>query len=59
MYTDPEYAALAQAIQTLADRIASHVGRDETASMEEAYLTSMRLEYRFWEMAYTLEGWGV
>ena len=29
----------------------------EHEAMREAFLTSAKLEYRFWEMAYTLEGW--
>ncbi|MFW5978369.1 MAG: thiaminase II [Halohasta sp.] len=31
----------------------------EHAAMEAAFLTSAKLEYRFWEMAYTQEGWGL
>lgn len=29
----------------------------EREAMREAFLTSAKLEYRFWEMAYTREGW--
>jgi thiaminase/transcriptional activator TenA len=31
----------------------------EHEAMEAAFLTSAKLEYRFWEMAYTLEDWGL
>ena len=31
----------------------------EREAMEEAFLTSAKLEYRFWEMAYTEEDWGL
>jgi thiaminase/transcriptional activator TenA len=31
----------------------------EHDAMEAAFLTSAKLEYRFWEMAYTQEGWGI
>lgn len=31
----------------------------ERDAMEEAFLMSAKLEYRFWEMAYTEEGWGL
>ncbi|RQH01379.1 thiaminase II [Natrarchaeobius oligotrophus] len=31
----------------------------EHEAMTDAFLTSARLEYRFWEMAYTLEGWDI
>ena len=59
MYSSAEFAELAQAIRSLADRIGEGAGPGELAAMGEAYLTSLRLEHRFWEMAYTLEDWGV
>jgi len=31
----------------------------EHEAMEAAFLTSAKLEYRFWEMAYTQEDWGL
>ncbi|MFC7042585.1 thiaminase II [Halonotius sp. GCM10025705] len=31
----------------------------EREAMEEAFLMSAKLEYRFWEMAYSEEGWGL
>jgi len=31
----------------------------EHEAMKEAFLTSAKLEYRFWEMAYSEEGWGL
>ena len=31
----------------------------EREAMEDAFLMSAKLEYRFWEMAYTQEGWGL
>ena len=31
----------------------------EREAMEEAFLMSAKLEYRFWEMAYTTEGWDI
>ena len=43
MYTSEEFSVLA------------HHLRD----MGEAYLTSVRLEHRFWDMAYNLEEWEV
>ena len=59
VYASPEFAELAQAILTLADRIAEGAGRDELAAMDAAYLTSLRLEHMFWDMSYNLEGWAV
>ncbi len=31
----------------------------ERNAMERSFLTSAKLEYRFWEMAYRQETWGV
>ena len=59
MYTSQEFAALAQEIRTLADRVAQDAGPLQTEAMDQAYLTSLRFEYRFWEMAYSLEQWAV
>ena len=57
MYTSPEFADLARSIRALADRLGQGAGSGELAAMDEAYLTSLRFEHRFWEMAYTLEDW--
>jgi thiaminase/transcriptional activator TenA len=57
MYTSPEFAQLARTIREMADRLAERAGPDEVAAMGEAYVTSLRFEHRFWEMAYTLEDW--
>jgi thiaminase/transcriptional activator TenA len=59
MYTAPEFAELARAIRALADRIAERSGPAELAAMTDAYLTSLRFEHRFWDMAYQMEDWGV
>ncbi|MDA0264812.1 MAG: thiaminase II [Chloroflexi bacterium] len=58
MYTSEEFAALARHIRDMADRIAAEAGPAEQAAMGQAYLTSVRLERRFWDMAYNLEEWG-
>jgi len=59
MYIDPEYLALAQWARALADRLAANSNPSEVARMEETYLTSLRYEYLFWDMAYKLEHWSV
>ncbi len=58
MYASEEYAQLAQTTRDLADRLGQEAGPGELAAMGKAYLTSLRFEHRFWEMAYTLEDWG-
>ena len=59
MYVDPEYVALARWARSLADRLANEATPAEVDRMEEAYLTSLRYEYLFWDMAYKLESWPV
>lgn len=59
MYADPEFAALADQLRNLANRLGEQAGPAEVAAMGQAYLTSLRFEYRFWDMAYNLEDWGV
>ena len=59
MYTAPEFADLARSIRELADRIGERAGPDEVAAMKEAYVTSLRFEHQFWDMAYNLEEWRV
>ena len=59
MYSSAEFAVLAQRIRGLADRLGNQAGPMERETMAEAYLTSLRFEYMFWDMAYNLEGWAV
>ena len=57
MYASDEFAQLAQTVREMADRLGQTAGPGELAAMDKAYLTSLRFEHRFWEMAYTLEDW--
>ena len=59
MYVSQEYKALADWARSLTNGLAECVGPEERARMEEAYLTSTRYEYMFWNMAYNLEAWPV
>ncbi len=59
MYTAPEFAELADTIRNLANRLGDRAGPDELIAMGRAYLTSLRFEYQFWDMAYNLEEWAV
>ena len=59
MYVSPEYRALADWARRLAKRLAEEASPGEVAKMEQAYLTSLRYEYMFWEMSYNLEVWPV
>jgi thiaminase/transcriptional activator TenA len=59
MYADPEFAALADWCRALVDRLAAGADAAGRARMEEAFVTSSRYEYLFWEMAWRLETWPV
>ena len=43
----------------LLDEAAAEAGPFERERLREAFLTSSRYEYAFWEMAYTMETWPV
>lgn len=59
MYTAPEFAELARDIRSLADRVGSQAGPADLDAMRAAYVTSLRFEHLFWDMAYNLEDWQV
>ena len=59
MYTSQEFADLAEHLRAMADRIGQEAGPSELAAMTQAYETSIRLEYGFWDMAYGMERWRV
>jgi thiaminase/transcriptional activator TenA len=45
--------------RNLMDRLAASLPQEALQRIEEAFLTSSRFEYAFWEMAYHLEQWPV
>jgi len=57
IYTSEEFAGLAHHIRDLTDRLGADAGSTELAAMGQAYTNSVRLEHKFWDMAYDLEGW--
>ena len=59
MYISDEYKSLADWARQLANGLAERATPQEVAKMEEAYLTSLRYEYLFWDMACNLETWPV
>ena len=58
-YADPEFAALAGWCRELVDRLAAGADDATRHRMEDAFLTSSRYEYLFWEMAWRMETWPV
>ncbi|MCH8282029.1 MAG: thiaminase II [Chloroflexi bacterium] len=59
MYSSPEYSQLAQQMRDLANRVGQGASPAERVAMADVYLTSIRYEHQFWEMAYSLEEWPV
>jgi len=59
MYSSQEFRELARWGMALMDRLASQSGADELRRLEEAFITSSRYEYMFWDMAYRMEEWPV
>ncbi|MBI4280514.1 MAG: thiaminase II [Armatimonadetes bacterium] len=59
MYASPEFTALAEWCRGVVDRLGAQAPADERRRMEEAFTTSLRYEYLFWDMAYGRESWNV
>lgn len=59
MYASEEFKALADWLRDLADNLARSQNPQGIQKMEDAYLTSLRYEYLFWECCYNLEAWPI
>ena len=59
MYASSEFEALAGWCRELLDRVGAGLPQGELRAVEEAFVTSARYEYLFWEMAWKLETWPV
>jgi thiaminase/transcriptional activator TenA len=59
MYSSAEFAELADWCRDLVDRVATGLPEEALRRMEDAFLTSSRYEYLFWEMAWRQERWPV
>ena len=57
MYASAEFAELADWCRELVDQIATDLPEQALRRMEDAFLTSSRYEYLFWEMAWRQERW--
>lgn len=57
MYSSNEFRDLALHLRGLTDALGNVASPTEKAAMEEAYVTSLRLERQFWDMAWNLEQW--
>ncbi|USG68204.1 thiaminase II [Brevibacillus ruminantium] len=56
-YSSEEFGELAQWLIDLMDQLAEGKTEAELAILEEHFLNTSRMEYLFWEMAYTEEEW--
>jgi len=59
MYASSEFKGLADWLRDLASNLAENCPESHLELIEKAYLTSLRYEYLFWEMAYKREQWPV
>ena len=59
IYSSAEFQGLADWLRGLVDELAEGASDEGRRRMEEAYVTSTRYEYAFWEMAWRLEEWEV
>ena len=59
MYSSNEFRDLALRLRELTDNLGAAASPAEQAAMETAYITSLRLERQFWDMAWNLEQWPV
>ena len=57
LYTSDEYAAMAQWMAALLDRVGTDVPPSRVGALEEIFLASARYEFLFWEMAWRMEDW--
>ncbi len=59
LYGSPEFAEVTRWMRALVDTEAKRAGKAEQERMREAFLTSSRYEWMFWDMAWREEAWPV
>lgn len=59
LYGSPEFAEVTRWMRALVDKEAKQAGAAEKERMSEAFLTSSRYEWMFWDMAWREEQWPV
>ncbi|GAA4707126.1 thiaminase II [Brevibacillus fulvus] len=58
-YSSDEFGELAQWLIDLLDRLAADSSEADRARLEQHFLTTSKMEYLFWEMAYREELWPI
>lgn len=59
IYSSQEFRDITEWAMDLMDKLAAQSSLDELRRMEEAFITSSRYEYMFWDMAYLMEEWPI
>ncbi len=58
-YGGEEFGAVVEAVLDLADRTCEELNLAQRAAVTDAFVTTSRYEWMFWNMGWTLEGWPV
>ena len=58
-YGGEEFGAVVEAVLDLADRTCEELNPAQRAAVTDAFITTSRYEWMFWNMGWTLEGWPV
>lgn len=58
-YGGEEFGALVEAVLDLTDKVCKGLNTSQKARVTEAFVTTSRYEWMFWNAAWTLEGWPV
>ena len=57
MYSGEEFQDVVKSAIDLTDHVAKDANSQQLQKMEEAFITSTRLEWMFWDSAYQMENW--
>jgi thiaminase (transcriptional activator TenA) len=57
MYSGVEFKDVVKNAIDLTDRVAKDANNKQLQQMKEAFITSTRLEWMFWDSAYRMENW--
>ncbi|HVF00752.1 MAG TPA: thiaminase II, partial [Rubrobacteraceae bacterium] len=58
-YGGEEFSALVEAVLDLTDRVCEDLNPAQKARVREAFVTTSRYEWTFWDAAWNIEGWPV
>lgn len=59
MYSSDDFKELADWSKDLMNRLAKKASEEEKEKLKKIFLTSSRLELKFWDMAYNMEEWQI